>query len=291
MSNKAKVFALTSLALVSAAPVVAATTNPRVDTSGVNVQPPYPASALPDRESGSVLLAVGVDTEGNVTKVRPVRTSGFDDLDEAAINGVIGWKFVPAMANGKAVEGNTLIQIVFQPPVNNAAKSDKPGVSADYISQDLSLDAPEGHYDEKKMKIPCANGSLSVTFQFVKSNVVKFDEWDAVMSVKIGTADKDVIIQSYPAYIPPEYQFVGLKFGGKDDVKWMAKFDVYPQFRSPTNVRLSWTDYGLVTATAANGEDHKLQLPAVPTSFSFSVSGAVGRFTNAQLFCTPPATN
>ena len=63
MSNIARMFVLTLLALVSAVPVVAATTNPRVDTSGVNAQPPYPYEfTLP-----ATMKVVGTGTTANFT--------------------------------------------------------------------------------------------------------------------------------------------------------------------------------------------------------------------------------
>jgi protein TonB len=91
-------------------------TKPHIDASGVNMQPAYPASALPDREAGAVVLAVVVAADGSVEKISPVKSSGFQDLDEAAVASVMNWRFVPATKDGKATEGSTLVQVMFNPP-------------------------------------------------------------------------------------------------------------------------------------------------------------------------------
>lgn len=89
---------------------------PHVDASGVNRQPNYPASALPAKESGSTFVAVQVRDDGTVDKAYIRQSSGYPDLDMAAINAVLHWKFVPAMEQGNPVAGDTVVQISFQPP-------------------------------------------------------------------------------------------------------------------------------------------------------------------------------
>jgi len=287
MLNRFPIMAVAVLCLVGTQSY-GQTSNPHVDSSGANTQPPYPGSALPDRESGSVLLAIAVNADGSVAKIRPVRTSGFDDLDAAAINGVLNWKFAPAVRDGKAVQGDTLVQIVFHPPTDGSAQAEKVGVSADFISPNLAMEAKEGMLSEEIKRIPCTNGSLSVTLQFTQSNGSRFADWSPVMTVGVGTDEANAAIQTYPAYHPPKYQFVAfVLYGKKEPLKELTRFAVYPDFHSPTNVRLSWKDYGLVIGTAANGEDHQVILPIQPSKISFSISGAAGAFTNAQLFCTP----
>ncbi len=92
--------------------------NPRVDTSGVNLQPAYPETALRLKESGSVAIRAFVSDDGTVKKISLERSSGYDDLDSAAANAVMHWKFLPAMASGQPVSGEAVVQITFQPPEN-----------------------------------------------------------------------------------------------------------------------------------------------------------------------------
>ncbi|HEY7978753.1 MAG TPA: TonB family protein [Rhizomicrobium sp.] len=89
---------------------------PHIDTTGINRQPNYPATAVPSRESGSVLVDVWVTDDGTAKKVGIHKTSGYPDLDDAAINAVRSWKFLPAMQDGSPTSGLTVVQIYFQPP-------------------------------------------------------------------------------------------------------------------------------------------------------------------------------
>jgi len=101
---------------VSAAAFAGATNSAHIDTSGVNMQPAYPATALPNRESGAVVVGVHVGDDGKVRHVDLVKSSGFEDLDSAAMNAARGWHYTPAMDNGSSVNGTVNVQIVFQPP-------------------------------------------------------------------------------------------------------------------------------------------------------------------------------
>lgn len=105
-----------ALAALPASQACADTSKPHVDLNAGNMQPAYPATALPNRESGAAVVDATVRPDGTVRKVTLQVSSGFADLDSAAINAVRGWKFVPAMDDGEAVEADTSVQIVFSPP-------------------------------------------------------------------------------------------------------------------------------------------------------------------------------
>src|ERR1700744_545002 len=110
----------TAAAALAAMSAVASTSSPpHVDTSGINMQPAYPETARPNKESGAVVIDATVKADGSVKRVKLYRSSGFDDLDNAAANTVRNWKFVPAMDNGVATEGSTKVQLVFQPPADS----------------------------------------------------------------------------------------------------------------------------------------------------------------------------
>jgi TonB family protein len=100
----------------ASAPALPANGPPHVDTSGVNMQPNYPASALAAHEKGSAIISVSVRDDGTVGKASLARSSGYSDLDSAAINAVLHWKFQPALENGEPVDGETSVLIAFQPP-------------------------------------------------------------------------------------------------------------------------------------------------------------------------------
>ena len=86
---------------------------PRLDTSGVNLQPNYPEGT---NASGSPEIVALVRDNGTVSKVAIAKSSGSTELDSAAANAVMHWKFIPAMDHGEPVSGKAIVQVVFHAP-------------------------------------------------------------------------------------------------------------------------------------------------------------------------------
>ena len=61
-----------------------------------NPEPPYPAAARRRHQEGLVLISVRVTAQGRAEKVAVTQSSGYPLLDEAALNAVRDWEFVPA---------------------------------------------------------------------------------------------------------------------------------------------------------------------------------------------------
>lgn len=53
-------------------------------------------------EQGKVFLRVFINEQGQPEKIEIKQSSGYERLDEAAINTVQRWKFVPGKRNGVA---------------------------------------------------------------------------------------------------------------------------------------------------------------------------------------------
>ena len=87
---------------------------PKIDISQNNKQPVYPEGARDKKEQGDTVLAVYVETSGTPSKVNVETTSGFDDLDQAAVAAAQGWQFVPGTNNGTPVPAWTKVVIHFQ---------------------------------------------------------------------------------------------------------------------------------------------------------------------------------
>ncbi|TDB33468.1 energy transducer TonB [Stenotrophomonas sp. TEPEL] len=81
-----------------------------------NSKPSYPAAALRSGVQGSVVASLNVDTRGNVTDAAIVSRSGerSRDLDRAVLNTVQGWKFEPAMHQGRAVASLVRVPVDFR---------------------------------------------------------------------------------------------------------------------------------------------------------------------------------
>lgn len=63
------------------------------------VDPLYPAGAERAGEQGTVLLQVLIDASGQVLNVNVIQSSGFSELDAAALKAVKQWHFAPLAAN------------------------------------------------------------------------------------------------------------------------------------------------------------------------------------------------
>ncbi len=93
------------------------TTPPRLDPAYLhNPAPNYPALSRRNRESGTVLLLVRVDPDGNATAVTLHQSSGHERLDQAAVQAVTRWRFVPGMRGQTAISATVIVPISFKQP-------------------------------------------------------------------------------------------------------------------------------------------------------------------------------
>jgi protein TonB len=91
------------------------TTPPSFNAAYLRNPPPrYPISARRRGEQGTVTLRVLVARDGAPVRVSLETTSGSGSLDEAALEAVRNWRFVPARQGGQAVEAWVLVPIVFK---------------------------------------------------------------------------------------------------------------------------------------------------------------------------------
>jgi protein TonB len=96
-----------------AAPV--AVTAVRFDAAYLNNPPPaYPILSRRRREQGRVLLQVRVDDRGLPEQVEVQQGSGHARLDQAALDAVRRWRFVPARRGDAAISASVLVPILFQ---------------------------------------------------------------------------------------------------------------------------------------------------------------------------------
>jgi protein TonB len=79
-----------------------------------NPPPAYPAIARRRAQQGTVTVSVLVGADGSVERAEVADSSGFETLDDAALETVRSrWRFVPARHRGLAVESWVLVPIRF----------------------------------------------------------------------------------------------------------------------------------------------------------------------------------
>lgn len=78
-------------------------------------QPEYPPASRRAGEAGTVTLAAYVLETGKVGEIKIVKSSGFDKLDQAAVQEVQrNWRFVPGKEDGKPVAMWHTFQVTFR---------------------------------------------------------------------------------------------------------------------------------------------------------------------------------
>jgi len=78
-----------------------------------NPTPKYPTLSKRAGEQGRTVLRVLVSMAGDAESVGIATSSGFDRLDNAAVDAVRRWRFVPARKGGQALSAYVLVPIKF----------------------------------------------------------------------------------------------------------------------------------------------------------------------------------
>lgn len=79
-----------------------------------NPPPEYPNSSRRREEEGVVLLSVVVSATGDALSVEIAKSSGYAALDQAALEAVRRWKFLPGKIQGAAVQQKVLVPVRFK---------------------------------------------------------------------------------------------------------------------------------------------------------------------------------
>lgn len=77
------------------------------------MQPKYPPQAIRQRHEGTVTLLILVSVDGTPKDIKVEQSSGFRELDRAAIEAAQKWRFNAEMKNGKKVEGYVRVPVNF----------------------------------------------------------------------------------------------------------------------------------------------------------------------------------
>ncbi|MGB7755366.1 MAG: TonB family protein [Salinisphaera sp.] len=81
-----------------------------------NPPPHYPSRALRRHEEGNVKLKILVEPNGTAGSVTVIKSSGYSDLDNAAVETVKKWRFKPAKRGNTPIRGYALQTISFNIP-------------------------------------------------------------------------------------------------------------------------------------------------------------------------------
>ena len=99
--NKFSIIAAVVLSAVSAV-TIAAEVPASVDAK--NCKAEYPKASLMNEEQGDVKMAFLVGADGNVVEAKLEKSSGFKNLDKAAMKALSGCKFKPGTKDGAVAQ-------------------------------------------------------------------------------------------------------------------------------------------------------------------------------------------
>jgi len=99
--NKFSIIAAIVLSAVSAV-TIAAEVPASVDAK--NCKAEYPKASLMNEEQGDVKMAFLVGADGNVVESKLEKSSGFKNLDKAALKALSGCKFKPGTKDGAVAQ-------------------------------------------------------------------------------------------------------------------------------------------------------------------------------------------
>jgi TonB family protein len=85
-------------------------------------QPEYPEELIKQGVKGKVILDALVDTDGTVVDIKVKESSGFEQIDKAAVDAAYNWTFTPAEYKGKPVQVWFPIPFSFGEPVGFEGK-------------------------------------------------------------------------------------------------------------------------------------------------------------------------
>lgn len=79
--------------------------------ANVHTQPPFPGLSRRMGDDGTTVVQLTIGKNGTVSHAAVMQTSGFYDLDAAALKAVKAWRYHPATRNGKPIAVRTLAKV------------------------------------------------------------------------------------------------------------------------------------------------------------------------------------
>lgn len=163
---------LGALAACAASP--STNSSPPAVTAPANIQPVYPIESRRAGEQGASTLKVLVSQQGEPEQIELKQSSGYARLDNAAIDAVRKWQFIPAKRDDQAIATWVIVPIRFQ---LEESLPDKPGSSTAQL--DLAQTAREMARLEAEISkeiadhgnIPAGNSSAHVPRNTALQNI------------------------------------------------------------------------------------------------------------------------
>jgi protein TonB len=99
---------------VAAPPPAGPVTVANLDERLIEGKPPrYPMESRRKKEQGTVLLRLLIGTDGRIAQISIAQSSGYERLDQAALQAIRNWRWQPMIRDGQAIEVRGLYSMPF----------------------------------------------------------------------------------------------------------------------------------------------------------------------------------
>ncbi len=134
-TSTAQLNALTTMSAVPTTTRIGTYIPPRVNRACPTPRPELSEEQQHRNEQGDVVVGVYVSPHGRAKKIAVAKSSGFQDLDNAAAASAATWHYIPAMLETAAVSGWTAVKFHFaaQLPSEQSPEPAAPAANKDCI--------------------------------------------------------------------------------------------------------------------------------------------------------------
>jgi TonB family protein len=143
-------------------------------------QAKYPPTAIRQHHSGIVSIEVLIDKQGHAADVKVVRSSGYRELDAAAVESGKHFQFQPGTVDGAPVEGHLIVPIDF------------------YMEPTWS--PPADGTDEQIVRFLRESQFVSIFRHGLEFAIAKEGHSNAIIHAALAASDDDIIAAALPSY-------------------------------------------------------------------------------------------
>lgn len=95
--------------------------------------PPFPPSAIRQGHEGTVKVRVKLNANGEPVDVSVEESSGYSELDAAAVKGAYSWRFRPRVVDGRNMEDTVVAPVTFSHSFHAGAPVAVPGPEFSFV--------------------------------------------------------------------------------------------------------------------------------------------------------------
>lgn len=154
---------------------------PKKDPSFPLTQPEYPLASRQVNEAGTVMLNIYVTEQGLISRARVVRSSGWQRLDEAAVQHARNWRLIPGSMDNKAVCMWVTVPVIFDRRSYSTARLEATSIKPEAESLARLLFGGDAIAERLTLQTSGIDGSPEDVRARLFEAVVQQEEWHTAL--------------------------------------------------------------------------------------------------------------